>query len=473
MLATSAASAAAGGSLSLTWDDCGDSSTHAKCTTLGPDSVSLGSDTNIVGSGATDKTITGGTFDLHMTAGGGIVNKHFTGNNCEAKTFSLPLGLGKLAWGGLDCPVSGTANIKVTTSLSGSLPASLATSKVALTAVDQDSEAALCVNLNLKKQSFKDIADHVNSLGSSWTAEAPARFGEIDDVKSLLGTVMRGDETFVEMDSEMSEVANVDIPADFDVRTAFPDCAEVSGNIRDQSSCGSCWAFGSTEAFNDRHCIATGDKTKLSVEDTTANCGFFQCFSQGCNGGQPGQAWQWFKKKGVVTGGDFTDIGAGETCAPYSLKPCAHHVPTTEKYGECPSTEYSTPSLSECSENSYGKKYKDDKIHASDAYSLSGIQAIQADMVQYGSATAAFTVYADFPAYKSGVYKHVTGAQLGGHAIKMLGWGTLDGEDYWLIANSWNEMWGDGGTFKIARGSNECGIEGQVSAGRAGSSILA
>merc|ERR1711865_149701 len=98
---------------------------------------------------------------------------------------------------------------------------------------------------------------------------------------------MRGDETFVEMDSEMSEVANVDIPA-------FPDCAEVSGNIRDQSSCGSCWAFGSTEAFNDRHCIATGDKIKLSVEDTTANCGFLQCFSMGCNGGQPGQAWNWW-----------------------------------------------------------------------------------------------------------------------------------------------------------------------------------
>jgi cathepsin B len=321
--------------------------------------------------------------------------------------------------------------------------------------------------------SFQEIADHVNSLGTSWTAAAPTRFGEIEDVKKYLGTVMRGDEAFVEMENDMSEVPNVDIPADFDVRTAFPDCAEVSGNIRDQSDCGSCWAFGSTEAFNDRHCIATGDKTKLSVEDTTANCGFLQCFSMGCNGGQPGQAWQWFKKKGVVTGGDYFDIGAGDTCAPYSLKPCAHHVPATEKYPACPSSEYDTPSLKACSESGYGKSYANDKIKASDAYSLSGIQAIQADMVQYGSATAAFTVYEDFPTYKSGVYKHTTGKQLGGHAIKLLGWGTENGEDYWLVANSWNEEWGDNGTFKIARGSNECGIEGQVSAGRAGSSILA
>lgn len=38
-----------------------------------------------------------------------------------------------------------------------------------------------------------------------------------------------------------------DIPANFDGREAFPECASVIGRVRDQSDCGSCWAFASTE----------------------------------------------------------------------------------------------------------------------------------------------------------------------------------------------------------------------------------
>ena len=51
---------------------------------------------------------------------------------------------------------------------------------------------------------------------------------------------------------------------------------------------------------------------------------------------------------------------------------------------------------------------------------------------------------------------------LGGHAIKIMGFGTENGEDYWLVANSWNEEWGDHGYFKIKRGTNECQIENPI-----------
>lgn len=47
-----------------------------------------------------------------------------------------------------------------------------------------------------------------------------------------------------------------------------------------------------------------------------------------------------------------------------------------------------------------------------------------------------------------GVYQYVTGEFLGGHAIKLLGWGEENGTPYWLAANSWNSDWGDKGTTK-------------------------
>ena len=87
------------------------------------------------------------------------------------------------------------------------------------------------------------------------------------------------------------------------------------------------------------------------------------------------------------------------------------------------------------------------------------------ELMTNGPAEGAFTVYSDFPNYKSGVYQHVAGSALGGHAIRILGWGEENGTPYWLVANSWNYDWGDNGTFKILRGSNHCGIEGGVVAG--------
>lgn len=44
-----------------------------------------------------------------------------------------------------------------------------------------------------------------------------------------------------------------------------------------------------------------------------------------------------------------------------------------------------------------------------------------------------------------GVYQHISGENLGGHAIRILGWGVENGTPYWLIANSWNADWGDNG----------------------------
>ncbi|XP_016121449.1 cathepsin B-like, partial [Sinocyclocheilus grahami] len=84
------------------------------------------------------------------------------------------------------------------------------------------------------------------------------------------------------------------------------------------------------------------------------------------------------------------------------------------------------------------------------------------ELFKNGPVEAAFTVYEDFLHYKSGVYQHVSGSVLGGHAIKILGWGEENSVPYWLAANSWNTDWGDNGFFKILRGEDHCGIESEI-----------
>ena len=65
----------------------------------------------------------------------------------------------------------------------------------------------------------------------------------------------------------------------------------------------------------------------------------------------------------------------------------------------------------------------------------------------------------------SGVYFYVKGEYVGRHAVRVVGWGTEQGKNYWLVTNSWNRHWGDNGLFKIVRGTNECGFESYVTAG--------
>ncbi|KAH7967061.1 hypothetical protein HPB49_022084 [Dermacentor silvarum] len=65
----------------------------------------------------------------------------------------------------------------------------------------------------------------------------------------------------------------------------------------------------------------------------------------------------------------------------------------------------------------------------------------------------------------SRVYQRHSNRPVGLHAVRILGWGTENGVPYWLVANSWNQDWGDKGYFKIRRGNDECGIDDYISAG--------
>lgn len=143
----------------------------------------------------------------------------------------------------------------------------------------------------------EDRIQLVNSKKTTWKAATPIRFKNttVADMKHMLGTFLPtlDDEehsSIVPQEKIIFKTADSDIPESFDVRTNWPQCASISGLIRDQSNCGSCWAFGSTEAFNDRHCIQTGDASVVLSPEDTLSCCYMN--SKGCSGGYISGAWR-------------------------------------------------------------------------------------------------------------------------------------------------------------------------------------
>ncbi len=74
---------------------------------------------------------------------------------------------------------------------------------------------------------------------------------------------------------------------------------------------------------------------------------------------------------------------------------------------------------------------------------------IKKEIFTYGSVIADLTIFEDFLTYGSRVYRRLTEAAEGHRAIKCIGQGVENGQDFWLCVNSWSNTWGDQGIFKI------------------------
>lgn len=291
---------------------------------------------------------------------------------------------------------------------------------------------------------------HINSLKSTWTAghNFPTTM-ELGSMKRMLGAKKTPPHMRLPVKKlNERELDSVVLPKSFDARTAWPKCQSIK-EIRNQGSCGSCWAFGAVEAMSDRVCIASNGASQphISAQDLLTCCGW-SC-GEGCNGGYTGAAWKYWKTHGIVTGGNYN---SNEGCRPYTITDIAS--------GEVP-----TPRCKKQCQSGYDKDYASDRTFGKSAYSVRGVKAIMTEIMTNGPVEADFNVYEDFYLYKGGVYQYTSGEYLGGHAIKILGWGEENGTPYWLVANSWNTSWGEDGFFKIIRGQDECQIESDVVAG--------
>jgi cathepsin B len=224
-----------------------------------------------------------------------------------------------------------------------------------------------------------------------------------------------------------------DIPENFLAKEKWPECIH---SIRDQGKCGSCWAFSASEVLSDRFCISSGGKTNviLSPQDMVS-C---DKNDMGCYGGYLNNSWEYLIQEGIVT----------DECYPYtSGSGDSGTCQLEDKKCMNPKVDY--------------KKY-----HASAFYNFKSINEIKSDIFTNGPVETGFLVYSDFLSYKSGIYRKNSEELLGGHAVKIVGWGLDDATktSYWVVANSWGPNWGEDGFFKFEIG-NCCNFEAQAIAG--------
>jgi len=317
-----------------------------------------------------------------------------------------------------------------------------------------------------QEMSRQEMVDFINKKeGSTWTAKLHPRFADMsnEQIKVLLGAKKRHENPRKHLFKIQPKFTGnaADIPAQFDARTQWPNCADVIGTIPDQSACGSCWAVSSASVMSDRVCIGSQGKVKtpISANDLVSCC--LDC-GYGCDGGYPDETFYAWQSTGVVTGSGYT---LDQGCSPYPFPVCEHHVDKT-KYPACAKDIYDTPKCQKSCQPAYTTNtyYKDKTYGQSAVYFSDDNGGVQNEILTNGPVVFTFEVYEDFVTYSTGVYQHTKGKFLGGHAVRAIGWGVENGTPYWLIANSWNEDWGDNGYFKIIRGQDDCGIEEEISA---------
>lgn len=280
----------------------------------------------------------------------------------------------------------------------------------------------------------RGFVNKINSVQKSWTATVYPELDKMpfEDIvrrsggrKSRIHSPPRPAPVHPRYQKMLSE-----LPDEFDWRNVSG--VNYVSPVRNQGSCGSCFAFSSMGMLESRLRIATNNEVKLvfSPQDVVS-CSEY---SQGCEGGFPYLiAGKYAQDFGVVT----------EDCDPYTGRDDTCKLDKCKRY--------------------YVAEYN----YVGGFYGGCNEELMKMELVRNGPMVVAFEVYPDFETYRGGIYHH-TGLRskfnpfmLTNHAVLAVGYGfdKDTGEKYWIIKNSWGENWGENGYFRIRRGTNECNIE--------------
>lgn len=292
----------------------------------------------------------------------------------------------------------------------------------------------------------EDLIRSVNAKKVGWQAGKNKflRDKTPDQVRSLFGWNKNAEKPLPGK-SALRALPLESIPAQFTAATNWPACKTIR-TIYNQARCGSCWAFAGVESAMDRWCITTQGKFNQALSfGQLVEC---DTLADGCEGGSNYAVWTYMQTNGIVT----------DACYPYNIPTCPPAQQPCLNFVNTPNCWSNNTCVNGASWTLYS---------IGNSYNVNGVAAMQTEIMTNGPVSACFSVYEDFLSYKTGVYQYTTGAYLGGHCVKIQGWGVdqASGLPYWLVNNQWTTYWGDNGQFKILRGSDECGIEDDVAAG--------
>ena len=219
--------------------------------------------------------------------------------------------------------------------------------------------------------------------------------------------------------SETLDTASVEASVDWRTKNAVTP-------VKNQKQCGSCWSFSTTGALEGIYAIKRGNLVSFS-EQQLVDCDFIRAggTSLGCNGGDMKSAMEWIgKNNGLCT----------ESAYPYVSG-------ETKTNGPCQKT---------CSIVSGSD------ISTTVSVSANSDNAMMTALAQQPVSIAVQADQSAFQLYKSGVFTGTCGTNLD-HGVLLIGYGTMNGLDYYIMKNSWDVTWGSQGYMYMARGLDASG----------------